>query len=112
MKTNALSNGPKTLKDAQSLAVQAENSYKARKYEEAINNYKTVVYAFPRESFGYNSAYNIACCYSILGDKENGCIWLAVAFKNGFARYDQVRKDSDLDSIRSEPRYKALLQGR
>jgi TolB-like protein/Flp pilus assembly protein TadD len=56
--------------------------------------------------------YNVACVYSLLGlaDSSLDCLERAVA--NGFGHFDWLVHDSDLDSLRSHPRFTALLAGR
>ena len=59
-----------------------------------------------------NMIYNAACFYSEVGDKENAIIHLSKAFDQGFASYDYIKHDPDLDSIRNEPEYIALMEGK
>jgi tetratricopeptide (TPR) repeat protein len=62
--------------------------------------------------FGYRPAttlYNIACGFARLNDKENALTWLERALANGFNRADLLRSDSDLDSLRSDPRFQQII---
>ena len=54
--------------------------------------------------------YNVACGYALLNDKENALFWLDRAFGSGFDRVDLLKDDSDLDSLRSDPRFKDIVQ--
>ena len=54
--------------------------------------------------------YNVACGYALLNDKENALFWLDRAFGGGFDRIDLLKEDSDLDSLRSDPRFKVIVQ--
>ncbi len=54
--------------------------------------------------------YNVACGYALLNDKENALFWLDRAFGGGFDRIDLLKEDSDLDSLRSDPRFKDIVQ--
>jgi Flp pilus assembly protein TadD len=54
--------------------------------------------------------YNVACGYALLNDKENALFWLDRAFGSGFDRTDLLREDSDLDSLRSDSRFKDIVQ--
>jgi beta-lactamase regulating signal transducer with metallopeptidase domain/tetratricopeptide (TPR) repeat protein len=56
------------------------------------------------------SAYNIACAYSLAGDTENALKWLETAIEAGFDDADHFAKDSDLDPLRGDARYQALVQ--
>ena len=62
--------------------------------------------------FGYRPAtalYNIACGFARLNDKENALTWLERALANGFNQPETLRSDSDLDSLRSDPRFQQLI---
>lgn len=62
--------------------------------------------------FGYRPAtalYNIACGFARLNDKENALTWIERALANGFTRTDLLRNDSDLDPLRSDPRFQQLI---
>jgi serine/threonine protein kinase/Flp pilus assembly protein TadD len=54
--------------------------------------------------------YNVACVYSLGGmvDEAIDCLDRAVA--NGFGHREWLLHDSDLDAIRSDPRFEALTQ--
>jgi tetratricopeptide (TPR) repeat protein len=52
--------------------------------------------------------YNIACAYALLGKTDEALTWLQKALDAGFRSDDTLRTDSDLDSLRSDPRFKDL----
>jgi tetratricopeptide (TPR) repeat protein len=54
--------------------------------------------------------YNVACVYSLGGmiDEAIGCLDTAIA--NGFGHREWLLHDGDLDAIREDPRFQALLQ--
>ncbi len=54
--------------------------------------------------------YNIACTYGILGKTDDCLNALEKAVSNGWGDKSWLEHDSDLDSIRSEPRYLGLLR--
>jgi Flp pilus assembly protein TadD len=56
------------------------------------------------------SMYNVACGYSLMNDKENALFWLDRSLGVGFDRADLLTKDSDLDPLRSDPRFKEILK--
>jgi tetratricopeptide (TPR) repeat protein len=78
-------------------------------YREAIEKLKRVVESHPATELGVNSAYNIACGYALLGEKSNALDWLEKAVEMGWKDAAQIEKDSDLDSLRSEERYKKIV---
>jgi non-specific serine/threonine protein kinase len=54
--------------------------------------------------------YNAACLYSKLGRTEEAINYLERAIKTGFIHKEWIENDGDFDSIRSHPRYQALLE--
>lgn len=56
------------------------------------------------------SMYNVACGYALLNDKDNALFWLNRSLAAGFDRADLLREDSDLDPLRSDPRFKEIVQ--
>ena len=55
-------------------------------------------------------AYNAACAYSLLGDKDKAIEWLGQSIEVGFRRFDAFENDPDLDNIRTHPRFDELLE--
>lgn len=91
----------------------------ARLWEAAWNahqsdRYDTSIALFMKTAeMGYRPAtsrYNVACGYAMKGDGANAVLWLQRAIDHGFDRWDLLRKDSDLDPIRSDPRFRAFLE--
>jgi serine/threonine protein kinase/Tfp pilus assembly protein PilF len=54
--------------------------------------------------------YNVACCYSNLARPEEAIDCLEKAINNGFGFKQWIENDSDLDPLRSRPRFLALLK--
>jgi len=52
--------------------------------------------------------YNVACLFALEGEHTKAIQCLEAAAKAGFAHKDWVEKDPDLDSLRNDPRFKAL----
>lgn len=61
------------------------------------------------EDKGVGVLYNLACNYSLLGDKQNALKVLSESVAAGLAAADQMQQDSDFANIRQEPEYKTLL---
>jgi serine/threonine protein kinase/Flp pilus assembly protein TadD len=53
--------------------------------------------------------YNVACVYSLLGQKEDAIACLEKIMTHGTFYKNWAAKDSDLDNIRTDPRFQALL---
>src|SRR5713101_2266463 len=53
--------------------------------------------------------YNVACVYSLLGRTEDAIGCLEKVMEHGTFYKNWAAKDSDLDSLRSDPRFQALL---
>ncbi|MDQ6788103.1 MAG: S41 family peptidase [Acidobacteriota bacterium] len=88
--------------------VQLANArYNAKDYKGAIADYEK---AFElRAGRYYNSAYNIAACYALLGDKQNALAWLEKSLGEGFPNLEAARNDADLQSLRDDARFKKLV---
>ncbi|MBI2955940.1 MAG: tetratricopeptide repeat protein, partial [Acidobacteria bacterium] len=54
--------------------------------------------------------YNVACCYAILGkvDEAIDCLEKAMSYAYWYRRW--AEHDSDLDNLRSHPRFQALMK--
>jgi hypothetical protein len=57
-----------------------------------------------------NAYYNLSCTYSLLNNKPMALASLEKAIKAGYANYGHLSKDSDLDNIRNEKAYEAMVQ--
>ena len=54
--------------------------------------------------------YNFSCTYSLLNDKCAAIDYLNKAIKAGYIDYFHITQDSDLDNIRKDPAFVALIQ--
>ena len=77
------------------------------------DHYQQAIEAFAHSiDLGYRmptAMYNIACGFALLNDKENALTWLERSLAFGFDRTDLLRSDSDLDPLRSDPRFKQIV---
>lgn len=104
--------GPHDGDDAQQMFDQALKLHEEKNFKESVPLFKRIYYNFPKSPIGYTSAYNVACGYALAGQKEEALDWLETSVKTGFSKIDHLRKDTDLDSLRNEKRYKRLLTDR
>jgi len=56
-----------------------------------------------------NAVYNLACFYSLCGKKEQALRNLKVAFSERPQLMEWSKQDTDIDPLRDDPRYQALL---
>lgn len=53
--------------------------------------------------------YNVACVYSLLGEVEKAIACLEKSITSGMGQKEWIENDPDLNSLRSHPRFQALL---
>lgn len=85
---------------------RASRFHHSDRFPEAIDAFKRVA------ELGYRKAtamYNVACGYSMLNDRDNAFAWLERSLEAGFDGRNYLRDDSDLDPLRSDPRFKKLF---
>jgi TolB-like protein/Tfp pilus assembly protein PilF len=56
--------------------------------------------------------YNVACLFALEGERDRAIERLGSALRAGFAHWDWISHDPDLDSLRQDPRFQALLAER
>jgi Flp pilus assembly protein TadD len=54
--------------------------------------------------------YNVACGFANAGEIEEALACIEKAIQNGFGHKEWLENDSDLDPLRAEPRFQAMLQ--
>jgi Flp pilus assembly protein TadD len=54
--------------------------------------------------------YNVACVYALSNQPEEAFACLDKAITNGFGHREWLENDSDLVSLRADPRFEALLK--
>lgn len=84
----------------------ATSLFRGQSYRESIPAYRRAIEL--GADFPSNMAYNIACAYALLGDKEQALQWLDKAFAMGFRNLELARTDSDLNSLHGDPRFQNL----
>src|SRR5262249_37504094 len=64
------------------------------------------------EAIGQNPMvrYGLGCAYATLGDTAQAFAWLEKAVAGGFRLPDTMKKDSDLESLRSLAHFQALVE--
>lgn len=73
-------------------------------------DYKSAIAAFQKAielgaGYPFNAAYNIACGYALMGEKEQALEWLAKSLDMGFRNLRDVGTDDDLKALHADPRF-------
>ena len=80
--------------------------YQSGKYDEAADRGRELIEAHPEYA---GVAYNVACCESLAGHKEDAIDHLRRAIEGREQFRKLAAKDSDFDPIREEPGFKELV---
>lgn len=75
----------------------------------ALEWYKKALAVDP--DFG-DAYYNMACVYALEGRKDMALRYLQIAAMNGYATAEGIGGDPDLEGLREEPAYRALVRAR
>ncbi len=71
---------------------------------------RAIVFAEDAESILHGQgAYNMACCYSLLGDKKKALQWMEAALTSRRHHVTQVLSDPDFEEIINDPDVKNLI---
>ena len=78
-----------------------------RRYELAIKEFTLILAVQPKND---TALYNLACAYSLWKRIPEALDFLERAVKNGFTDVEHMEKDTDLDNIRQEDRYRTIVE--
>lgn len=92
--------------EAGQLNAQALSAYRRDDAQEALDLTKQAYEISPKSTI---VLYNLACFNALVGKKHEALAWLEKAVEGGFHAPRKISSDSDLDSLREEPKYKAAL---
>jgi quercetin dioxygenase-like cupin family protein len=82
--------------------------YQEGRYAEAADQARDLVAAHPEYP---GLLYNVACCESLAGRKDDAIEHLRLAIEKSDSTRSYLEGDSDLDPLRDEPEFQALLTG-
>ncbi|MBI5779581.1 MAG: hypothetical protein HZA49_09040 [Planctomycetes bacterium] len=91
------------------LSQQAVQLLESGKLKEAKTIFLKMTGIYPAHP---NVLYNMACVCSLLEEKSEALDYLAKAISAGWNDFTHIKKDTDLDNIRNEERFKKLMEGR
>ncbi|AEE50573.1 TPR end-of-group domain-containing protein [Haliscomenobacter hydrossis] len=80
--------------------------FSLNKNQQGIKCYEKAVQLQPNG----DNYYNLACGYALSGQKDNAFNALNKAIENGFKDKGQFEGDTDLESLKADARWKALLE--
>jgi tetratricopeptide (TPR) repeat protein len=83
--------------------------YREGRYAEAADEAQAVADAHPEYA---GLLYNVACCESIAGRKDDAINHLRRALQSSESVRLYMKNDPDLDPLREEPEFQALVTGR
>jgi hypothetical protein len=89
------------------LRVQGNNLTLKGRYVEGLQIDKKLALLRPEDPLVH---YNLACSLALLRKKEAALKTLRRAIELGYRDFRYIREDHDLDSIRSDPRFRQLLR--
>lgn len=79
-------------------------------HEKAEKDYLKVLEMQPEKDHLQTALYNLCCIYSLRGEIPRAIEYLEKAIAAGYENYEWMSQDPDLDNIRTEPRYKELVE--
>jgi tetratricopeptide (TPR) repeat protein len=82
--------------------------YEEGRYDEAADQARDLAAAHPQYP---EFLYNLACCESLAGRKADAIEHLRLAIETSDSVRSNLAEDSDLDPLREEPEFQALLAG-
>jgi tetratricopeptide (TPR) repeat protein len=89
------------------LRCHAKNLALKGRYAEGLQVDRRLVELRPQDPYAH---YNLACTYALLKQRDLALITLRKAVEVGYRDFRYMRQDRDLESIRSDPRFKQLLR--
>lgn len=88
------------------LVREAEAKLAAKQWAEAVALYEK---AFATGEFSLDAYYNAACASALLGKKDDAFAYLGKAIDAGLLEKESLEEDKDLESLRTDERWKGLL---
>jgi tetratricopeptide (TPR) repeat protein len=88
------------------LRCQGELLTRKGQHERALTIDRRLVSLLPSDSY---VLYNLACSLALLDEPQEAIAALRRSLQCGYADLDYLKIDSDLDTLRGEPEYLALL---
>ncbi len=85
---------------------KANGAYGRKQFAQAAAFYEQALVAGSNDP---DAAYGAACCYALSGGRDEAFAFLSKAGELGWNNVDHARKDADLESLRTDPRWEPAL---
>jgi tetratricopeptide (TPR) repeat protein len=89
------------------LKAHAKNLATARRHGEGLIVDQRLTQLRPTDSL---ARYNLACSLALMQNRDQALAELRLAVELGYRDFSFMKRDRDLDSIRTDPRYRALVR--
>ncbi len=83
--------------------------FKQKQYDKALAECEKILASEPND---FIALYNSACALSLLMQKDRAIDFLRRSIEAGYVDFAHMEQDTDLDNIRNEPGYKAILENK
>ena len=102
---------PKPLSPQQirALTQQALAHFKKKEHRKALETCQKILASNPDNMIAW---YNSACAYSLMKNKAKAVDALNKSIEAGYVNFQHMEQDTDLDGIRAEPGYQAILKNK
>lgn len=97
---------PVAAQNAANSLQQANDAYNRKEYEKSAQLYVAAIAQGAKDS---DVLYNTACSFALAGKKEEAITYLTQSINSGYFNSDHMQKDSDLDSLHGDVRWKGLV---
>jgi Flp pilus assembly protein TadD len=89
------------------LKAHAKNLAGNRRHEEGLIVDRQITKLRPTDALAH---YNLACSFALTEHPDDAFVALRKAVELGYRDFRFMREDRDLDSIRKDPRFRAILR--
>jgi carboxyl-terminal processing protease len=98
---------PVSAQNAADSVQKALDAYNRKEYEKSAQLFATAINQGAKDPDVF---YNAACSFALAGKKEEAIAYLTQSISHGFFDSEHMQKDSDLDSLHDDARWKTLIE--
>ncbi|WP_020472878.1 TPR end-of-group domain-containing protein [Zavarzinella formosa] len=91
----------------EALKVHAKNLAQAKRHDEGVEFDSRITHLRPTDSLAH---YNLACSYALTRRLDEALEALRRAVELGYRDFTFIQQDRDLDPVRKDPRFRAILR--